>query len=483
MNAVVLAVALAAAGSRPLGSLTFSPCTLSTEQSAGTSDALCTTLEVPEDRAHPEGRKISLAIAWIHSKAYEGAPDPVFLLAGGPGQSARETFPQLSSAFAETLRKRHVILVDQRGTGGSHALACKNKRPSDDDDSDDEQVARERAVAFTKACASSLDADPAFYSTAEAIDDLDAVRAALGAEQIDLVGISYGTRVAQQYAKRFPAHTRAVVLDGVVPNTLVLGSEHAKNLEASLDLQFARCTADPVCHQRFGSPRSDLDGLLAKLRKAPMPVDYRDPITGELRHDTFGAGQLAGVVRLFAYAPPVAAVLPVALHEASEGHPEILMAQSKLISSLIGESITMGMQWSVMCTEDADELRPNPADEHSVLGNALIEITVAQCAVWPHHARAAGFREPLTTDVPTLVLSGEFDPVTPPRYGDEVVARLPKGRHLILKGQGHNVLPVTCLPRLMGEFLKKADAKALDASCLDSLTRPAPFTSLIGSEP
>jgi pimeloyl-ACP methyl ester carboxylesterase len=481
MTSVLIAVALAASGSRPLGSLTFAPCTLSTEQSAGTSDALCTTLEVPEDRAHPEGRKISLAIAWIPSKAYEAAPDPVFLLAGGPGQSARDSYPQLASAFAETLRKRHVILVDQRGTGGSHALACKNPRPTDDPD--DEREAMALAVAFTKACASTLDADPAFYSTAEALEDLDAVRAALGAEQLDLVGISYGTRVAQQYAKHFPARTRAIVLDGVVPNTLVLGSEHAKNLEASLDLQFARCTADPVCHQRFGSPRADLDGLLAKLRKAPMPVDYRDPVTGVLRHDTFGAGQLAGVVRLFAYLPPIAAVLPVALHEATEGHPEILMAQSKLISSVIGESITMGMQWSVMCTEDADELRPNPADEHSVLGNALIEVTVAQCAVWPHHARAAGFREPLATEVPALVLSGEFDPVTPPRYGDEVVARLPKGRHLIAKGQGHNVLPTTCLPRLMGEFFKKADAKGLDASCLESLTRPAPFTSLIGSEP
>jgi pimeloyl-ACP methyl ester carboxylesterase len=327
------------------------------------------------------------------------------------------------------------------------------------------------------------DTDVRFYSTSEAIDDLDAVRAALKVDTIDLLGISYGTRVAQQYAKRYAAHTRAVVLDGVVPNELVLGGEHAKNLDRSLTLQFARCTADPTCHERFGDVHAELDALLARLDQAPMPVDYRDPVTGVRKHEDFTRGHLAGVVRMFAYAPSVAAVLPVAIHEAAKGNPEILMAQSKLISSVIGESITVGMHWSVICTEDADELTSDPADAKTALGTVLVDTIIAQCREWPHHARPADFRAPLSTEVPVLLLSGEFDPVTPPAYGDRVLAHLKRGRHLVARGQGHNVFPVGCLPRLVKDFFEKPDPAALDSKCLDTLTWAAPFTSLTGTEP
>ncbi len=463
---------------RTWGSLTFTPCTLSTSQSPQTTDALCTTLEVPLDRAKPEGAKVSLALAWVQSKAYEAAPDPVFLLAGGPGQSAKESYPGLAHAFADTLKKRNVVLVDQRGTGGSHRLTCPGREEESWGDGP------EAAARFTRACAAAVtDTDVRFYSTSEAVDDLDAVRAALGAAQVDLLGISYGTRVAQQYARRYPAHTRALVLDGVVPNSLVLGAEHARNLERSLSLQLARCTADPTCHERFGDVRAELDALLEKLAKAPMPVDYRDPITGVRKHEDFTRGHLAGVVRMFAYAPAVATVLPVAIHEAAKGNAEILMAQSKLINAVVGESITVAMHWSVVCTEDADELKADPADAKTALGTELVDTLVAQCREWPHHARALDFREPLSSEVPVLLLSGEFDPVTPPHYADQVLGHLKRGRHLVAKGQGHNVFPVGCLPRLVKDFFEKPDPAALDAKCLDTLTYAAPFTSLTGSEP
>jgi pimeloyl-ACP methyl ester carboxylesterase len=309
------------------------------------------------------------------------------------------------------------------------------------------------------------------------------VRAALGAAQVNLVGISYGTRVAQQYAKRYPAQTRTLVLDGVVPNQLVLGSEHAKNLEAALDLQFARCAADKACSQKLGAPRTNLDALLATLRKAPVEVDYRDPITGVRGHGTLGPDDLAGVVRLFSYSPIVATVLPYALHEAANGHWEDLMAQARMLRGVIGESIVPGVQWSVMCAEDADELRSDPADAKSVLGTGLVDAALAQCAAWPHGKRPADFREPLKGDVPTLLLSGEFDPVTPPRYAEQVKANLPKARHLVARGAGHNVLPTGCLPRLLAKYLKTADALGLDASCLDTLTPAAPFAGPWGWEP
>lgn len=488
-TAIVVSLLAAAAFVHParadglrLGTLEFEPCTLATELMPQTVDARCTTLKVPEDRAKPEGRQISLAIAWVASDAKQAEPDPVFMLAGGPGQGARESYPSAARAFREVLRKRHVILLDQRGTGGSNALACRDESGAnafgDDADQTPEGFAR-----FAKECLAKLDADPRFYTTSDAVADLDAVREALGAEQIDLVGISYGTRVAQEYLRRHPEHTRAVVLDGVVPPDLVLGSEHAKNLESALDLQFARCLKDAECAKRFGSPRETLTALLARLRESPQMVRFHDPLTNAVREAPLTAGQVAVVVRLFAYAPQVAAMLPLALHEAMNGNPEPLMAQSIMIESLVGESIMHGMQLSVICAEDADLLQVDPADTNTLLGNAMIEATQVQCREWPHGKRPDDFHTLLTSDKPVLLFSGEFDPVTPPRYGERVVKKLENGRHLVANGQGHNVTPLGCVPKLLGDFLDKPDVKALDAKCMEQFGYAPPFTGYWGTEP
>jgi pimeloyl-ACP methyl ester carboxylesterase len=460
-----------------LGALEFTHCMLKAPAPLlATTDAQCAKLTVPEDRSKPDGRKIDLAIAWIPARTMKPAADPVFLLAGGPGQSALDTFPGVEAAFGEILRRRHVVLVDQRGTGASHALKCKNEPPGlEEEDS-------AAAAQFAKECIKTLDADPQFYSTAEAVDDLDAVRKAIGAPQINVVGVSYGTRVAQQYAKRFGPQTRAMVLDGIVPNTLVLGTEHASNLEAALDLQFAQCTQQPACSQRF-SPRADLKYLMAALRKSPFAVSYRDPVTAEPKTSKLGPPHLALWVRMFAYSSLTASLLPVMLHEAANGRPEALVASAKSVMTNLEASLNGMMELSVTCTEDADETRLDPADADTTLGSTWLDMRKAMCTVWPHHARAADFRRPLSSDVAALLVSGEFDPVTPPRYGEEVVRTLPKGRHLVLKGQGHNVFAVGCMPKLLGRFFETANAGSLDASCLDVLRAMPPFISLSGTEP
>lgn len=470
-----------AAQARTLGSLEFTPCTLASPQAPAAVEAQCATLEVPENHAAPDGRRIALALAWLPAER-DAAPDPVFMLAGGPGQSARESFPGIAPAFAETRRRRHILLLDQRGTGESNRLAC---RGAEGRSAIAEEATPEAGQAFAERCRDELQqrADLRFYTTTDAIADLDAVRAAIGAARINLVGISYGTRVAQQYAARYPQHTRALVLDGVVPNTLVLGNEHARNLEASLDLQFARCTRDAACRERFGDPRELLDGLLRRLAQASVPVSYRDPSTGELRDEDFTRGHLAGLVRLYSYAPMVAAMLPLLLHEAEQGRLEPMAAQTRLVTRQVGEQIMHGMQLSVTCTEDAAGFAEDAAAEGSVLGNEFVAFARAQCAVWPTGDKPADFNRPLAGDVPALLLSGEFDPVTPPRYGDEVAAALPNARHLVLRGQGHNVIPVGCTPRLMARFIDTADAKSLDASCLDALPYAPPFAGFYGWEP
>ena len=465
-----------------LGALEFEPCTLAAVGMPVTVAAQCSTLEVPEDRGRPDGRRIPLAVAFVPSESRHPRPDPVFMLAGGPGQSARESFPSVAAAFRGVLRDRHVVLVDQRGTGGSNPLACDGLGDQGVD-AGDEATEVESAQRFAVRCLAGLDGDPRFYTTTDAVQDLEEVRAAIGAPEIDLVGISYGTRVAQEYLRRHPSRTRTVVLDGVVPPQLALGSEHARNLDAALEMQFARCDADPECSRRFGSPRATLDELLGSLREQPKPVTYRDPFSWELREETLTAATVAGVARLYAYVPGLAAMLPVSLAEAASGRPEVLMAQAKMIESLVGEQIAQGMQLAVSCSEDADFLRTDPADEETLMGTAFVESLQAQCAVWPRGSRPPDFHEPVRSERPVLLLSGEFDPVTPPAYGEQVLAGFPNGRHIVARGRGHNVMVAGCMPRLMARFIESADAKGLDASCLDQLTYTAPFTGAHGWEP
>jgi pimeloyl-ACP methyl ester carboxylesterase len=479
--AALLALAHAPdAQARKLGSLEFKACSLSTSFSDEALPAQCATLQVLENPANPGGRKIGLKIAWVPADKDDAAePDPVFMLAGGPGQSALESYPQTANAFADTRKKRHILLVDQRGTGQSNALSCKE--PADETELPTPQAASD----YTQRCLATLSrrADPRFYTTSEAIQDLETVRKAIGAEKINLVGISYGTRVAQQYAAKYPASTRTIVLDSVAPNSLVLGNEFSRNLEDALDLQFALCAKTPACQQRMGNPREKLRALMAKLESDPPLVTYRDGMTGESKQDKLTPALVAGLVRMYAYMPLASSLLPLQLNEAANGRYDALMALSKMLGDQMSESITMGMQLSVICSEDGSELKSNPADEDNLLGNDLADYLVAQCAVWPKGARPAGFRAPLKTAVPALLLSGEFDPVTPPRYGEAVVKSLPNGRHLVLRGQGHNVIGVGCMPRLMAQFIDSADAKQLDAKCLSKLAYTPPFTGFYGWEP
>lgn len=483
--AVLAAVCTLAPGvhaARTLGTLEFEPCTLAGVGMPVTVAAQCTVLEVPEDRARADGRRIGLAIAFVPSRAKHPQPDPVFMLAGGPGQSARESYPALSTAFRGVLRDRHVVLVDQRGTGGSNPLACR-EADVEAAAGEGDAIDREAAQAMARQCLAGLEADARFYTTSDAVLDLEDVRKAIGAGQVNLVGISYGTRVAQEYLRRYPARTRTVVLDGVVPPQLVLGAEHARNLDAALRSQFARCEADVRCSQQFGSPIERLDELLADLRARPRAVTYRDPLTWELRTGTLTAATVAGVARLYAYVPSLAAMLPLSLAEAAAGRPEVLMAQASMIESLVGEQLAYGMQLSVICSEDADLLGRDPADAGTLMGTALVDLLDAQCAVWPRGRRPADFHEPVESDAPVLLLSGEFDPVTPPAYGEQALATFPNGRHLVARGHGHNVMVAGCMPRLMMRFIDSKDASGLDASCLEQLIYTPPFTGAYGWEP
>jgi pimeloyl-ACP methyl ester carboxylesterase len=459
-----------------LGDLTLEPCTIGrADLGIATLRAYCAAVAVPENRAIPGGRQLRLKVAVVGSEAAQADADLVVFLDGGPGGAATEDYPALAAAFAP-LRKRHaVLLIDQRGTGGSNPLAC-GEDSSSGALPDLEQV---------RECVRRLapHASPEFYTTSDAVADLEAVRRALGSPMLDLVGVSYGTRVAQQYARSYGAAVRALVLDGAVPNALAIGSEHAGNLEAVLRDLFARCRASVACAERYGDPYLTLRRLQARLRAHPQKLSLRDPYTFRVQDKVITADSLAQLVRVYSYSPYTAALLPYVLRQADGGEYAPLMGQAQVVIGDVAEGLSGGLALSVSCAEDAERLHVTTADADTVLGNSLTSGLLAVCPLWPHGTRPKEFGEPLRGPLPVLLLAGEHDPVTPARYGEAIVQTLPRARLLRLAGQGHGLLTVGCVPRLMEEFIRTLDARGLDTHCLDVLAQTPPFVDANGAGP
>src|SRR5690554_729432 len=237
------------------GDIDFQSCTLDSGQARTTIEARCGVLEVAEDPDAPDGRRIELNIAWLPATGLSGATDdPVFFFAVGPGQAATTLAWHVNQSLGQVRRQRHIILVDQRGTGGSNPLDCRDADGEPMPLDPDMMLSPEAMLPYVQACLASVQkrADPRQYTTGRAIADFDAVRQALGVEQVNLVGGSYGTRVAQQYADAYPQHVRTMVIDGVAPNDLVVGGAFDRTFERTLELQSEYCAADDDCRERFG---------------------------------------------------------------------------------------------------------------------------------------------------------------------------------------------------------------------------------------
>jgi pimeloyl-ACP methyl ester carboxylesterase len=438
---------------------------------------------VPENRADPHSRTIKLKLAVLRPRAQVSSPDMLVFLAGGPGQAATDSAGAVAAVLKPLLAHRHVLLLDQRGTGGSNALDCKSSdeaAPADDSTFD---AGKLRAAAAE--CLQQLagHADPRYYTTTIAAQDLEDVRKAIGSPSFDLFGVSYGTRMAQQYLMRFPQAVRSVVLDSAVPNSLALGEDFARNLDDALKAQFARCTAAPACKKQFGDPDQTLYQLRDALRANPHQVSFRDPQSYQTVKRMLNEDSLASVVRMFAYTPATAALLPLSIDAAAPGDVGPLLGQAKLLSGELSDLMGSGMQYSVICSEDADLLTARPQDAQTILGTRMVDALKAVCSVWPKGTRPADFHQPLKTDKPMLLLAGQYDPVTPPRYAEEIAKGLSNARVLTLKGQAHGVMAAGCTPQLIQHFVEKLDPKTLDASCLDRLQATPIFIDFNGATP
>jgi pimeloyl-ACP methyl ester carboxylesterase len=446
------------------GTVTLQACDLHAEQTPiPPVAAFCTTVEVLEDRDLPQGRRIGLRVAVIPALAERPAADAVTFLDGGPGGAATADYPLVAPGFAGLHKTRDILLIDQRGTGASNPLSCP-------------RFPTTPVTQRVHACAAAVGdrADTRRYTTVDATADLDEVRRRLGYPQLTVIGVSYGTRVAQVYARDYPQAVRAIVLDSPVPNSLVLGSEHARNLESVLKGRFDSCRQAADCSRRFGDPYATLEVLAERLAEKPVDVTITDPLTQAPRAEHLDRAGLAVLTRLYAYNPLTLALLPLTLDEAKAGRYGPLLGQLLLVQSDLSTRLEGGMELSVLCSEDADLLTADPEDAKTLLGTEFVTGAKRACADWPHAPMPPHFHDPLTGRVPTLLLSGEFDPVTPPRYAKDIASHLQNARTFVLPGQGHAVMSTGCAPLVVEHFVDHADFSALDADCLQR-ERAAPF--------
>ena len=436
-----------------------------------TVSAQCGVLTVPEDPANPAGRQIDLFVARLPALNGTPEPDPLVLISGGPGQATTSLYLALRGAFQPLRRDRDIILLDQRGTGRSTRLTCPAADAQDLETADPDEL-RELVAD----CLASLDGDPRYYTTSVAVGDLEKLREILGVPEWNIYGISYGTRVAQHYLRRYPEHTRALILDGVAPAELALGPAIAANAQIALDRILSRCANEEMCAEEFPELEQQLTIVSARLAVEPLNVPMPDPLTGETGIRTLSGRHLQTVIRLMSYAAPTTALLPLLLSEARDGNYAPLAAQAYMMIGELEESISFPMHNSVVCTEDVPFYETADMDglEETYLGTTIVDALQTVCSVWPIGVRDDDLKDPLESTLPVLLLSGESDPVTPPAYGEQVLENLPNARHLIGPGQGHGLAAIGCVPNLMRLFLQDLAPLELDAACLDRET-PTPF--------
>ncbi|MCB1054775.1 MAG: alpha/beta fold hydrolase [Acidobacteria bacterium] len=458
------------------------PCLLEAPAGLGSIEAECGTFEVAEDSARPDGPRLALRYAVLPAVSRKVEPDALVVLAGGPGQAATETYPELVSALGDLNHQRDVLLLDQRGTGGSHPLRCSALASADNL----EVPPLDELRRLSAECVAGLDVDPANFTTEAGARDLDELRQALGYRSLDLYGISYGTRMALEYARLFPERVRTMVLDGVVPPDWLLGPSAGRDAQRALDAIFARCAADEACAAAFPDPAGDLALILSRLDREAIEVHLEHPRTAQTVDLRVDRQVFASSLRLLSYSPETASLLPLLLHDAADtGDLRRLAALALTVSDQIESGFSTGLTYAVSCSEDVPFFPPDAADmgRGTYLGPRFIEGLQAVCEPWPKADVPASARQPLASDVPTLLLSGEADPVTPPANAAQVGKSLSDSRQVVAPGMGHGVVARGCIPDLVHRFVESASFDGLDLSCVDDIAAPPFFVDFTGPKP
>lgn len=421
--------------------------------------ARCGTVTVPENRDAPY-RTIALNVTVFEATGPGPHAPPLFDIDGGPGLAV-SMHADFYATFGSAYRaRRDIVLVDQRGTGGSNPLHCPAIS------SPDATYTPLYPAEDVTACRTALESnsDLTQYGTDAAVADLDAVRASLGYDKIDLFSLSYGSTVALRYMHKHPQRVRAAVLMGVAPPSARVPSGHAPAGDETLAQLFDLCRGDPACGKAF-DPRSDLARARTELAAIP----------GAPSEDVF-----MEKLRSLMYQPASARRIPLILNRAASGDLGPFYNATKARGP---SPYAYGMGFSVVCPEGMGLLDLPAAMEaarETNFGDYRLRRQQVACSHWPSGEVSADFLDPVASDAAVLLVSGELDPVTPPRWADEVAATLPNSRHIVIPGSGHIFDGMsgvdTCLDLLLVRFLDTGDAAGVDASCIEAMKAP-PFVT------
>jgi pimeloyl-ACP methyl ester carboxylesterase len=457
----------------PGGLSKLKPCRL-----AGIDEELfCGKLTVFENRETRTGRTIDLNIVVLPALDQKTKAEPLFNLAGGPGASSTDGAGFYAGPGKDYRRRHDVVCVDQRGTGESNRLAIpREKTPS-------YYLSEMFPVDYVRKMRQELEkrADLTKYTTSIAMDDLDDVRAWLGYDPINLFGGSYGTQAALVYMRRHPEHVRSAILLAVAPTDLKMPLHHSESAARAVDMLLDECGQDARCHAAFPQIRDDWKNVLAQLEKQPARVQYSPPgKSGAPTTVEIQRGVFAEKIRTWMYGRDKAARIPLIVHHAAGGDFAPFLQQA--IAPSIPDFVADGMYLSVTCAEDVPFINQGEAaklNADNPFGNYRVFQQTRACGMWPRGEIPADFLEAVRSTAPVLIFSGNMDPVTPPKYGEEVAMHLPNSRHIIIPEAGHGsdgLKDSDCIDRIAIEFLDKGDAKNLDVSCIERMA-PPPFAT------
>lgn len=439
----------------------------------------CGKVSVFEDRARGAGRRIELNLMLAPAKTAKPAEEALFYISGGPGGSSADEGRGFAPVLEPLRKSRDLVFVDLRGTGDSNRLGCVANGNRDNDLQGYFQEFLTTAQLATCIAELGKKADLRFYTTPLAIDDLEEVRQLFGYGKIDLMGTSYGTRAAQVFMKRHPQSVRSALLMGVVSLDTYLPLTHAPASERAFDLVITACLEDERCRGAFPDLRAEYEALWKRLEAAPAQVEVKHPETGAKVKIELSRGNFAESLRFYNYDPNGGSVLPLLLHRAFLGDLTPFVEQVLDTEPGFRDWLSWGAHLAVGCSEDVPFY---PADttaysRGTFLGDYRIEMQKELCASWPRGEVPADLHDPVTADIPTLLISGQLDPVTPPSMAREVARRLPRAKHVVIEHGHHGpngLEHMECLDGLLNVFVEKGTAEGLDTSCVATMKAP-PF--------
>ena len=450
--------------------LALKPCEIK-----GVKDAKCGTLEVFENRATRQGRKIPINVLVLPATGQKREPDPLFYFAGGPGSSSVEDAPGIAQMLTSIREHRDLVFVDQRGTGQSNPLNCDLFDPADPQSFFGSFLPLEAV----RKCREQLEpkADLTLYVTNIAMDDIDDVRAALGYDQINLYGGSYGTRAALVYLRRHPKHVRAAVLHGVAPTNQFMPLNFPQDTERALQGVLSECEADEACRKAFPNVKADAKRVLEQLLQSPAEAEVQIPNTNNRVKLKLNRNIAAEAIRYMLYSPNPASRIPLVLHSAAEGNYGPLANAAFRYRMFLVATGSNGMYLSVTCAEDLPYVKGPDAEKlgaNTFLGDYRYRDQSAACALWPKGSNGPNYTDPVRSNKPVLIVTGEWDPVTPPAHGDAVAKTLSNSLHVVVNDGAHGLgglENMECLERLMTQFIASGTVKDLDTSCVKSIRR------------